>query len=177
MKNSRFLSKMPVLAAVLAISFIFTANNSFAQNLQKEAEKSEAQSSGGAALSTGLLSLQPGQKIRVSAVNAGDKNVTLNFGIVYVTDQGKIAGLMMCPDVVVAPGDAAIDVFPHPGGENRTLAYVQIRVREDAKDIEALVPSLEIFNEQTGISTGFLHGSDFTGIRPIFNPPLWSPQD
>lgn len=129
-----------------------------------------AQSSGGAALGTGLISLAPGQSIRLSAVNVGGKDITLNFIFVTVSEQGKLAGLIICPEVVASPGDAAIDEFKYPGGTNVVQFYVQVRVRDDARDVEKLVPSLQIVNEETGRMEHVLSGADFAAFRPIWVP-------
>lgn len=169
MKNKKILSKLSISILMVTTLFIFPAANSFAQDTRKEAEKSTAQSSG-AALSTGLISLAPGQSIRVSAVNVGGKNTTLNFAFFTISEQGKLAGLVICPDMVVSPGNAAIDKFTHPGGNGRMMLYVQVRVYENPDDIKKLIPALEITDEQTGAIIGVLHSGDFAAFRPLWVP-------
>jgi hypothetical protein len=118
MKTRNMIQRILAMTAlVVALAVAVTATFP-AQAQRQDAMQAEAQSSGGAAYSSGLISLAPGQRVRVSAVNVGGKGVTLNFGIVFVNEQGKIAGLVVCPDAVASPGNAATDEFKHPGGAN-----------------------------------------------------------
>lgn len=142
----------------------------FQAHAQKGANfQPSAQSSGGAALGTGLISLAPGQLVRVSAVNVGGKDIQLELLFVPVTEQGKAAVPIRC-NWFASPGDAATDVFKHPGGTNVIQFYAQVRVRDDARDIEKLVPSLQIINEETGRMEQVLSGADFAAFRPIWVP-------
>lgn len=136
-----------------------------------EPSETNAPANDGAGLSTGLISLLPGQSVRVAAVNVGGKEINGEFLFVPVTEQGK-AGVPIRCNLIVASGDAAFEKLTHPGGVNRMLLYVQIRVRQNRNDIKHIVPSLEIFDEQANRSIGLLHGSDFASIGPIFNPPF-----
>jgi hypothetical protein len=45
-----------------------------------------------------------------------------------------------------------------------------VRVRENAQDLEKLVPSAQIINEEAGRPDHILSGADFASIRPIFVP-------
>lgn len=169
MKTCRLLPRLAATAALLA-AFVVV----FLAALQAQAQKGgdsqpSAQSNGGAALGTGLISLAPGQSVRVSAVNVGGKEIPLQLLFVPVTEQGKAGVSILCNEIV-SPGDAATDVFQHPGGANVIQFYAQVRVRDDVKDIEELVPSLQIINGETGTPEHILSGFDFAGIRPIFVP-------
>jgi hypothetical protein len=170
MKNYGSLLKILFLAAFITISLIISTTESFAQLLPREEDGQKAQNNG-AGLSSGLITLLPGRSIRVSAVNIGRKAVPLELVFVPVSEQGKVSVPIRC-DAMPASGDAAFDKFTHTGGVNRMLMYVQIRVRQNANDIDDLVPSVEIFNEQTGEVEHILSGADFYSFRPIFNPPF-----
>jgi len=169
-----FLSKVLVAAIFLTISLLVSATATFAQKSQPEENQNAAQNSGGAALSTGLFSLAPGQSVRVAAVNFGDGSVRVKIVFFTVTDQGKlIAGFQY--DARPAPGDAAFETFTHPGGANRMSLYVQIQVLEKPNDIKNIAPSLEIFDAQAGPGAGprtLLSGGDFASFKPIVNPPF-----
>jgi hypothetical protein len=117
-----------------------------------------------------VINLLPGQTLRVAAVNAGQKEIPLQIYIIPVSPQGKADVPIQC-NLTPAPGDAAIDQFSIPDGTSNRLLYVQIRV-QNAKDVEDLVPSLEVFNTQTGIPGPhfLLSGADFVEIRPIWVP-------
>lgn len=169
MKKSDFLSKFLFATSLLALLIFAVANQTLAQ---KSAERpNPAGDDAVAALSSGLFSLLPGQSVRVAAVNVGGKAINGQFLFVPVSEQGKAAVPIRC-NWNPAPGDAAFDKFTHPGGVNRILMYVQIRVFEQAKDLEKLAPSLEIYNEQTGETVDLLSGSDFVSLRPIYIPPF-----
>ena len=169
MKTRSPLTRLAATAALLA-AFAIVFLTSFQAQAQKGGDSQpSAQSNGGAALGTGLISLAPGQSVRVSAVNVGGKDIQLELLFVPVTDGGK-AGVSVLCDAIVLPGDAASDVFQHPGGANVIQFYAQVRVRQDARDIEKLVPSLQIINGETGTPTQVLSGLDFASIRPIWVP-------
>lgn len=168
-----FLSKVLVAAMFLTISLSVSTTAAFAQKSQPEENQNAAQNSG-AALSSGLFSLAPGQAVRVAAVNFGDGSVQLKIVFFTVDDQGKLAGGFSC-DGRPAPGDAMFDTFTHPGGANRMSLYVQIQVRQNPNDIKNIVPSLEIFDVQAGPGAGprtLLSGGDFAKSNPIVIPPF-----
>lgn len=169
-----FLSKVLVAAMFLIISLSVSVTATFAQKSPPEENQNAVQNIGGAALSSGLFSLAPGQAVRVAAVNLGDGSVRVNIVFFTVDDQGKLAGGFQC-NGKPAPGDAMFDTFTHPGGANRTLHYVQIQVRQNPNDIKNIAPSLEIFDVQAGPGGGpirLLSGGDFVSFKPIVNPPF-----
>ena len=169
MRTRSLFQRLSVIA-----TFLLAFGVVLAATLQAQAQKGrdiqpEVQSSGGAALGTGLISLAPGQSVRVSAVNVGGKDIQLELLFVPVTEQGKAAVPVLC-DAMVSPGNAASDKFQHPGGVNVIQFYAQVRVRQNANDVEELVPSLQIVNEETGRMEQVLSGADFASIRPIWVP-------
>jgi hypothetical protein len=169
MRTLRLLPRLAATVALLAAFAVVLLTTFNAQAEKGGDSQPSAQSSGGAALGTGLISLAPGQSVRVSAVNVGGKDIQLELLFVPVTEGGK-AGVSIQCDLIVSPGDAATDVFQHPGGANVIQFYAQVRVRNDVKDLEKLVPSLQIINEETGMPTQVLSGFDFASIRPIWVP-------
>jgi hypothetical protein len=170
MKKKDFLSKF-LVAAVLLTALTF---QTFSQQPERPNPTGDGTTpaAAGAGFVSGLFTLLPGQSVRVSAVNMGKKAIPVELVFVPVTEQGK-AGVPIPCNWLAAPGDAAFDKFTHPGGANRMVMYVQIRVR-DAKDLENIVPSLEVFNEQLNAPGGgphiFLSGADFAEFRPIWVP-------
>jgi len=161
------------VAGVAMMSFVFaalcaTSAPAFAQT---------AQTPVGAGLSTGLISLSPGQSVRLSVVNVGGKVVHGESILVPVADKGgKVAlpgGAPLVRSIwTVASGDAQSDVFPYPPSPGRSLFYAQIRVQQDAGELNSLVPSLQIVDDQTGATRELLSGFDFVSFRPIVNPPF-----
>ena len=160
------------VAGIAMMSFVFaavcaTSPPAFAQS---------APISGGAGLSTGVISIAPGQSVRLSVVNVGGKVVHGESILVPVADKGgKVALPGGAPLVrstwTVASGDAQSDVFPYPGVPHGPF-YAQIRVQQDAGELNSLVPSLQIVDDQTGTMRELLSGFDFVSFRPIFNPPF-----
>lgn len=168
MKNKK--SFAPFLS--IALIFVLVGAAAFSAQEQPATKLAESRGEGGetsapdnrgVALGSGLISLLPGQSARLAAVNGGRKEIPLELAFVPVTEQGKAGASILC-DSTPAPGDVAFDKFTHPGGVNRALLYVQVRVRQNANDIKDLVPSVEIINEQTGAVEHILSGADFVGI-------------
>lgn len=171
MKTRRLLSKILAIIMLAAIALTVSPGKPFAQDPLKEEKQADAQSSGGAALSSGLIRLLPGQSLRVAAVNVGDKEIPLQLYIIPVSGQGK-AGIPIQCNATPAAGDAAIETFSIPDGTSNMFLYVQVRVRDDPNDINELVPSVEVFDTQ-GPGGGphyLLSGADFAEFRPIFVP-------
>ena len=167
--KTRSLFPRLVLTAMLLVAFAVVFAAKFQAQTQKgDSIKPAGQSNGGAAWGTGLISLAPGQSVRISAVNVGGKDIPLELLFVPVTEEGK-AGVSVLCDAIVSAGNAASDKFEHPGGANVIQFYAQVRVREDVQDLEKLVPSLQIINETGGLEHVF-SGFDFAGIRPIWVP-------
>ena len=168
MKKKSFLSKF-FASAVLLTVLTFQA---FAQIDRPNPTGDGTTPVAAAGFVSGLFSLAPGQSVRVSAVNMGKKAIPVQIVFVPVTEQGK-AGVQIQCNLLPAPGDAAFDKYSIPDGtSNRQLMYVQIRVR-DAKDLENIAPSLEVFNEPNEPGGGphfFLGHGGFTEIRPIWVP-------
>jgi hypothetical protein len=157
-RRAAMMTRLVIFAVIFATTFPAQA--------QKESDNQPgAQSQGGAALGTGLISLLPGQSVRLAAVNVGGKNITVE--LLVADAQGNV--LILCNEFV-APGKAFFDKFTHPGGANRIDLYAQVRVRQNVKDIEDLAPSLQIVDDQTGRTEHILSGADFAGIRPIWVP-------
>ena len=171
MKTRNLVQRILAMSAlVIALAVVVTAT--FRAQAQRQDEmKAAAPSSGGAALGTGVFSLLPGQTVRVAAVNVGGKEIPLQLYIIPVSEQGKLGVPIRC-DLFAAPGDAAFESFTHPGGANRMLMYVQVRVRDNPNDINELVPSVEVFNAEAGIPGPhfLLSGGDFASFRPIWVP-------
>lgn len=176
MKKRDFLRQFAFSAILLATFIFLSVNPSAAQQTQNNDQERPNPTGDGtppaaAGFVSGLFALQPGQSVRVAAVNMNKKAVPVEFVFVPVGEQGKAQGAIPC-NAAPAPGDAMIEKFTHPGGANRILMYVQIRV-QDAKDLKGIAPSLEVFNEQTNAPGGpqiFLSGADFVEIRPIWVP-------
>ncbi|HEY0458246.1 MAG TPA: hypothetical protein VGC97_03775 [Pyrinomonadaceae bacterium] len=169
MKRQDFLSRFFTIAVLLTA----LTSQAFAQQPNRPNPAGDGtQPAAAAGFVSGLFTLLPGQSVRVSAVNMGKKAIPVQIVFVPVGEQGK-AGVSVLCDALPAPGDAAFDKYSIPDGtSNRQLMYVQIRV-SDAKDLENIVPSLEVFNEQPGTPGGphiFLSGADFAEIRPIWVP-------
>jgi hypothetical protein len=169
MSTRRLFSRITATSTLLlAVAIVLVAT--FQAHAQKRGDiQPAAQSSGGVAVGTGLISFTPGQSVRVSAVNVGGKEIPLELLLVPVTEEGKVAVPIRC-DAIVSPGDAATEGFKHPGGSNAIQFYAQIRVRQNVKDLEELVPSLQIIDDATGRLEQVLSGNDFAGIRPIWVP-------
>jgi hypothetical protein len=164
-KTYRLSSRLAAIATLLVI-FALTFATTFPAQAQKEDDNPpSAPGNGGAALGTGLISLLPGQSVRLAAVNVGGKSVPVE--LLVADAQGNV--LILCNEFV-APGKAFFDKFTHPGGANRLDLYAQVRVRQNVKDIEDLVPSLQIVDDETGRTEHILSGADFAGIRPIWVP-------
>jgi hypothetical protein len=162
------LNVLPRLAAITTLLIVFAII--FATTFPAQAQKEDdnppsAPGNGGAALGTGLISLLPGQSVRLAAVNVGGKSVPVE--LLVADAQGNV--LILC-NGFVAPGKAFFDKFTHPGGANRLDLYAQVRVRQNVKDIEDLVPSLQIVDDETGRTEHILSGADFASFRPIFVP-------
>lgn len=182
MKNKNLLAGIVVLAILLTISLSVWTTHSSMQTLPDEKNSADAASrpnptgdgtapAAAAGYVSGVFRALPGQSVRVSAVNAGKKAVSLEIVFIPVSEQGK-AGVSVLCDATPAPGDAAIEKITIPDGTSNRLMYVQIRV-ENANDLKDLAPSLEVFNEQTGPGSGphfFLGGNGFAEIRPIWVP-------
>jgi len=173
MKKKEFLSKLFVAGVLLAASVVVSVNQAFAQESPNRPNPTGDGTTPVAAAGfvSGLFALLPGQSVRVSAVNMGKKAIPIEIVFVPVTEQGKAAVPIRC-NWTPAPGDAAFDKYSIPDGTSNRLMYVQIRV-SDAKDLENIAPSLEVFNEQTNMPGGphiFLSGADFVEIRPIWVP-------
>ncbi len=167
MKKKCFFSSQIVITILLTAIFV-AASNVFAQTDRPNPTGDGTVAAAGYV--SGLFSLAPGQSVRVSAVNMGKKAIPVEIVFVPVTAQGK-AGVPIPCNWTPAPGDAAFDKYTIPDGTSNQLMYVQIRVR-DAKDLESIAPSLEVYNEQanTGAPHIFLSGADFAEIRPIWVP-------
>lgn len=169
MKKKKITLKVFAASVLLAALTLISANPASAQQAARPNPTGDGVAAAGYV--SGLFSLLPGQSVRVSAVNMGKKAIPVEFVFIPVTDQGKAAVPILC-NAAPAPGDAMIEKFAHPGGVNRMLMYVQIRV-EKADDLKGLAPSLEVFDEQSAPGGGphfFLSGSDFAEIRPIWVP-------
>lgn len=169
MRSKDFLSMFFGSAVLLAALTLQT----FAQQPERPNPTGDgAEPAAAAGLVSGLFSLAPGQSVRVSTVNMGKKAIPLEFVFVPVSEQGT-ADVPIRYNRMPAAGDAMIEKFSHPGGVNRLLMYVQIRV-PDIKELKNIAPSLEVFNEQINAPGGgphiFLSGADFTEIRPIWVP-------
>jgi hypothetical protein len=122
-----------------------------------------------------VISISPGQSVRLSVVNVGGKIVHGESILVPVPDKSA-KGPGGWPNFIrskwtIASGDAQSDVFPYPG-VSRGLFYAQIRVQQDAGEVNNLVPSLEVVDDQTGATSKLLSGFDFVSFRPIFTPPF-----
>ncbi len=178
MKKSKKLASFATLFLASAVLFSIGAATLSAQEQQGSPAGATATNrpnptgdgTAPAGLVSGVINLLPGQTLRVAAVNAGQKELPLQIYIIPVSPQGKADVPIQC-NATPAPGDAAIDQFSIPDGTSNRLLYVQIRV-QTAKDVEDLVPSLEVFNTQAG-SPGphfLLSGADFAEIRPIWVP-------
>jgi hypothetical protein len=166
MKKKSFLSKFFAVVVLLTV-LTFQA---FAQTNRPNPTGDGTTPVAAAGFVSGLFTLLPGQSVRVSAVNMSKKAIPVQIVFVPVTEQGK-AGIPILCDATPVPGDAAFDKYTIPDGTSNRLMYVQIRV-QDAKDLESIAPSLEVFNEQPG-AVGphiFLSGADFAEIRPIWVP-------
>ena len=171
MKRQDFLKRFFVTAALLSVLTFVSTGNAFAQTDRPNPTGDGTAPVAAAGFVSGLFTLLPGQSVRVSAVNMGKKAIPVQIVFVPVSEQGK-AGVSVLCDLLPAPGDAAFDKYSIPDGtSNRQLMYVQIRVR-DAKDLESIAPSLEVFNEQPNIAGPhiFMSGADFIEIRPIWVP-------
>jgi len=165
MKTRSLLPRLAAIPTLLVIcAVVFTAALP-AHTQSGDDSQSNAPSSDGAALGTGLISLVPGHSARVAAVNVGGKDIQGEFIFVPVTEQGKASVPIRC-NWFAAPGDAASDTFTHPGGANVIQFYAQVRVRQDVKDLNEMVPSLQIFDDQTGKTEELLSGADFASFRP-----------
>jgi hypothetical protein len=168
-KTRKTIPRRATISASLAAFALLTTV--FAGQMLKAGVKAAAQQNEGAGLSTGLVSLAPGQSARLAVVNVGGKDVSFEFIFVPVTEQGKSAVPIQC-DAIVSSGNAASAKYGHPGGANAVEFYAQARVGENAGDLKDLVPSLQIIDDQTGRTEQLLSGSDFVSFRPIFNPPF-----
>ena len=166
MKKKSFLSRFLMIAAALtALAFQTFAQ----QNARPNPTGDGTTPAAAAGYVSGLFSLAPGQSVRVSAVNMGKTAIPVEIVFVPVTEQGKAAVPIRC-NALPAPGDAAFDKYSITDGTSIQLMYVQIRV-QDAKDLESITPSLEVFNEQIGPGPHFfLGGNGFAEIRPIWVP-------
>ena len=170
MKKKSFLSTFFVTAILPATLIFVSVAQAFAQTDRPNPTGDGTTPVAAAGFVSGLFSLAPGQSVRVSAVNMGKKAIPVQIVFVPVSEQGKAAAPIQC-DLMPAPGDAAFDKYSITDGTSRQLMYVQIRVR-DAKDLESIAPSLEVFNEQPGAGGPhfFLGGGGFVEIRPIWVP-------
>jgi hypothetical protein len=169
MKKYNVSSRLTVLTSLLVSLAVILAIIFTAQAQKGSDPEPAAQGQGGAAHGTGLISLAPGQAVRLAAVNIGGKTIQGEFLFVPVTEQGKVAVPIRC-DLLASPGDASSMKISHPGGANVLQFYAQVRVYQNAKDVEELVPSLQIINEETGRMEQVLSGADFVEIRPIWVP-------
>ena len=169
MNTRRLFSRLAATTTLLLAVAVVLLTTLPARAQKPDDNQPALQSSGGAARGTGLISLAPGQSVRVSAVNVGGKDIPLELLFVPVTDEGKVAVPIQC-DAIISPGNAATDVFNHPGGAKVIQFYAQVRVRQDVKDLEELVPSLQIVDDATGRLEQVLSGLDFASIRPIWVP-------
>jgi hypothetical protein len=165
--RKRFPRLVTRFALLVALAIVLAAT--VPTRAQKGGDNQSAAPNFAGGVSTGLISLLPGQSVRVATVTFGGSLINVEFLFVPVNEQGKAQVAILC-DEFAAPGDAAFATFTHPGGANRMLMYVQIRVHDNPKDIEKLGPSVEIMDGTSNQPIEVLHGGDFTAFRPIFVP-------
>ncbi len=175
MRSRSILSTLAAISA-LVVAFVVALSTEVPTHAQKDGFDQSAAQHSGAGLSTGLISLVPGQSARIAVVNVGGKEFQGEFLFVPLTEQGKATVPIRC-NAFAAPGDAASAMFSHTGGANRIDLYAQVHIEENANDLENLVPSLQIIDDQTGRTVQLLSGSDLVSFRPIFNPTLPPPEN
>ena len=168
MNNRELFKRFATILSAAAVIALIVTTNLPAQTQKPNADKLTEQGKGGG-LSTGLISLAPGQSVRVSAVNVGNKTIPVELIFIPVNEKGEFTVPIQC-NAISSPGNAAFDRFTHPGGANRIDFYAQVRVLENVEDLAELVPSLQVFDEETGESLLLLSGADFASIRPIWVP-------
>jgi hypothetical protein len=168
MKNRELFKRFATILSVVAVIALIVTTVLAAQTQKPNADKLTEQGKGGG-LGTGLISLAPGQSVRVSAVNVGNKTIPVELIFVPVNEKGEYSVPIPC-NAISSPGNAVFDKFTHPGGANRIDFYAQVRVEENAGDLDELVPSLQIIDDLTGETLQLLSGADFASFRPIWVP-------
>ena len=110
---------------------------------------------GGAGFDSGIVGIVEGQAALVSVRNTGAKASII--GVLIVNPDGKILSMW---EGAVPPGKTASVAFAHPGGVNRLELDAVIQL-DDRKDLDRLVPSLQVYDEGSGRTAIAFAANDF----------------
>lgn len=149
MRTRRSLSKMFALVALVTLAGLWPSTRS-------------VQAISSFSYSSGMVGIMPGQTARIGVVNTGSKDVQVTLSI--LDDGGKV--MILC-DSVVSAGQSHFDDFQHPGGANRLELRGVVVVREAAnrKEAEAVIPSLQVFEDATGKTTMMIGRDGFSPFQ------------
>jgi len=149
-----------ILTITMAMALLpASAFNTLAQ--KERVTINSAGSGSGASLSSGMIGITAGQTARLSVWNGGDKDVALR--LLFIDGGGKV--LIQCNDVVPS-GNSFSEDFQWPCCGGRVELHGEIRV-DDKQDLDVLVPSLQVTDDQTGKTTVAYGAGDFV---PHINP-------